>query len=670
MKVTLGGDRLGAGKKEKIDIPEYGRSTHNLSYVFKTTASFGTLIPFACEVMLPGDDYEIDLDVELLTNPTIGPLFGSAKVGADMFTGDYRLYQGKLHNNLTGTGLNMKNIKLPIYELFGEYFEGSGLDNFIGSPDNISVNPSCVLRYLGLGGVGIQVSTEPATQEKRSFNAAGWIMYWDVIKNYYANQQEKIGAVIHSPAEALINLVTSIDIEGTVIPAYPGANPKIMEENTTITINKSPGVQPLYMILINTNMGQLSCEEIGTVILETGAAIYIEYDVSRWGRRTAYNWNTVDSRQLRTGQPRVQTFNLSEIDQMRENILANAGNPSPYLINNSAGAPGAALAPWKFILDSDVQDPDITRPRLASQEGLGLKTYMSDLFNNWLDTDWIDGTGGINDLTKIDTSGGSIEIDTINFAEKLYETLNRIVIAGNTYDDYLDAGYTAKRWTRPEIPVYHGGIIKELIFQEVVSQSESPINTEGVQPLGTLAGRGRLGSRQKGGSLNIKANEITTLMGLVHVTPRLDYSQGNKWDIHLKTMADFRLPGLDEIGFQELITEQMAWWDTYWDSSESVWKQSSAGKQPAWANYRTNVNRVFGNFAIEENQMWMVMNRRYTPSKDGNRFRIDDVTTYIDPVKFNWIFAQTALDAQNLWIQIAVNIKARRIMSARVIPNL
>ena len=33
-------------------------------------------------------------------------------------------------------------------------------------------------------------------------------------------------------------------------------------------------------------------------------------------------------------------------------------------------------------------------------------------------------------------------------------------------------------------------------------------------------------------------------------------------DVSLDTMDDFHRPNLDEIGFQELITEQMAWWST------------------------------------------------------------------------------------------------------------
>ena len=80
----------------------------------------------------------------------------------------------------------------------------------------------------------------------------------------------------------------------------------------------------------------------------------------------------------------------------------------------------------------------------------------------------------------------------------------------------------------------------------------------------------------------------------------------------------------------------------------------------------TNVNRTFGSFA-EESEMYMTLNRRYEQSASGS---IQDLTTYIDPQKFNFIFASTALDAQNFWTQIAVNITARRKISAKVIPNL
>ncbi|MEY4834381.1 MAG: hypothetical protein RI980_496 [Bacteroidota bacterium] len=243
--------------------------------------------------------------------------------------------------------------------------------------------------------------------------------------------------------------------------------------------------------------------------------------------------------------------------------------------------------------------------------------------------------------------------------------LNRIAVSGGSYDDWLNAVYTHERTRSQENPMYMGGLIKELAFQEVVSNAAA-VSEENSQPLGTLAGRGVLTNKNKGGKIHVRVDEPSYIMGIISLTPRLDYSQGNKWDVNLQTLDDLHKPALDEIGFQDLITDQMAWWDTNIDNMGNI-VYRSAGKQPAWINYMTNTNVCKGNFAEKDEQMFMTLNRRYESDNNG---RIKDLTTYIDPAKFNNIFADTRLDAQNFWAQIAVNITARRKMSARLMPNL
>ena len=187
-----------------------------------------------------------------------------------------------------------------------------------------------------------------------------------------------------------------------------------------------------------------------------------------------------------------------------------------------------------------------------------------------------------------------------------------------------------------------------------------------------LAGRGRLTRKNKGGKVKIKVSEPSYIIGIVSLTPRIDYSQGNKWDVNLKSMNDLHKPALDEIGFQDLTTDQLAWFDTQ-TTNTGVVTYKSAGKQPAWINYMTNVNQCRGNFAVPvdasaggQGEMFMTLNRRYEEEATG----IGDLTTYVDPSKYNQIFAQTQLDSQNFWVQISNRIIARRKMSAKVIPNL
>ena len=210
-----------------------------------------------------------------------------------------------------------------------------------------------------------------------------------------------------------------------------------------------------------------------------------------------------------------------------------------------------------------------------------------------------------------------------------------------------------------------GGLSQELAFGEVTSTA----STED-EDLGGLAGKGILAGKKKGGSITIRTDEPSYIMGIFSLTPRVDYSQGNDWDNNLKTFDDLHKPSLDGIGFQELVTDQMAWWDTrIEDDYEVIYK--SAGKVPAWINYMTAVNETYGNFADKKKEVYMTLNRNYEHLTDINGdIAIKDLTTYIDPSKFNDMFARTDLKSQNFWVQISKNITARRKMSAKVMPNL
>jgi len=342
---------------------------------------------------------------------------------------------------------------------------------------------------------------------------------------------------------------------------------------------------------------------------------------------------------------------LDNIDGMKMDLLESVRATTPYIIDDTTASPyGLGL---QKDLSKDIYS------KTFSQEGLGVKTYQSDLFNNWISTEWIDGDTGINAITAVSTAGGEFTIDSLNLANKVYNMLNRIAISGGTYDDWLDATYTHERAKGHETPIYCGSLIKELAFEEVISNADA-----GTQPLGTLGGRGRLTGKNKGGRIRVKVDEPSYIMGIVSLTPRIDYSQGNKWDVNLKNMNDLHKPALDEIGFQDLITDQMAWFDTQIVNGEPVYK--SAGKQPAWINYMTNVNQTRGDFAIADNSMFMTLNRKYEHGSEG----ITDLTTYVDPSKYNNTFAEESLDSQNFWVQISNGITARRKMSAKVIPNL
>ena len=651
--VTLGGDRLGSGNTNKVELHNFGRSTHDLSYIWRSTMASGTLVPFMNEIGLPGDSFDINLNCDVKTHPTIGPLFGSYKVQLDVFQCPIRLYNGKLHMNMLGIGLKMNAMKLPQIRVSAN---GSGIE------DNSQVNPSALLSYLGIRGVGRDPGN-PAVY--RDFNAIPLLAYWDIFKNYYANKQEGDAWYIHNPQGSAVNSITTFRVDDTtsshILHDQTGSIPFLctMDGNSRAYIEMTNDYEP-KMTTIFVNIAGLGTTSIYTIFKNvqwntTDNTVECSDPFPIFQTPWTWDYYVYTGTVINDEAPILQNFHLSNIDEMRIAILTDTSSAGAFMIDE------LTLAPYGSPLSIGTNG---RYPIESTQEGLAVKTYNSDLFNNWISTDWIEGSGGINDITSIDTTSGSFSIDTLQLARKVYDMLNRIAISGGSYDDWLSAVYTHDRTRQMENPVYMGGLIKELAFQEVVSNAAAA-QGQGTQPLGTLAGKGTLTAKNKGGNIIIKVNEPCIIMGIVSLTPKIDYSQGNKWSVNLKTMDDFHKPSMDEIGFQDLITDQMAWWDTDMSSGQPVF--NSAGKQPAWINYMTNVNECRGNFADANQQMFMTLNRRYEQNSSAN---IQDLTTYIDPRKFNNIFADTRLDAQNFWTQIAVNITARRKMSAKIMPNL
>nr|QJB21155.1 MAG: major capsid protein [Microvirus sp.] len=686
--VTLGGDRLGAGKKNRVELHGFERSTHDLGYVWRNTQAPGTLVPFMSMIALPGDTFDINLGADVKTHPTIGPLFASFKLQLDVFQCPIRLYNSWLHNNKLK--INMSDIKLPylniecnpisfnkLYDIDGIYI-GENTDDLNYLPIDIQqINPSSLLHYLGISGIGARSMTG-TYKPTRQFNAVPYLAYFDIYKNYYANKQEEIGMMIHTDLEERDPLDYVFSLVPTVGPSYSGNGQNMyhtanagteyaltldIDENIDVTVTKvlinytyTLGNTDAFkiktieipMTYTGTTLGKKNYQGQSDLLIMGDNYIIIGIDINDSPTLTEIQ-----------NQIKLQSFDLSNIDLMREAILKNDGN-IPFNVPEGISVDFPYYAPIKTATGTKFFGNICS---FFSQEGLCLKTYQSDIFNNWISSEWIDGENGVNTITAIDTSGGSFNIDTLNLSKKVYDMLNRIAISGGTYKDWLEAVYDIDMYQQAETPMYMGGLIKEIIFQEVISTAPTE-----AEPLGTLAGKGGMASKHKGGSVTIKVNEPSYIIGIVSITPRIDYYQGNQFDMNFKTVDDLHKPSLDEIGFQDLLTDKMAFWDTIiGDEGQPIFR--SAGKQPAWLDYMTNYNRLHGNFADERNEMFMTLARRYQ-SSEYDVYSIKDLTTYIDPSKFNYAFAQTDLTAMNFWVQIGCDITARRKMSAKVMPNL
>ena len=184
------------------------------------------------------------------------------------------------------------------------------------------------------------------------------------------------------------------------------------------------------------------------------------------------------------------SFPLENIDLIRDTILGTKGN-TELNVNNTTADNGMIVC------------ANIFQARYTNLGGLLLKTYDSDVFQNWIKTDWIDGENGISAISAVAVQDGVITIDSLNLQQKVYSMLNRIAVSGGTYRDWLETVYTTGNYMeRPETPVFEGGMSQLIQFEEVISKSA----TED-QPLGELAGRGVSSKPNSSGKLHFKITE-------------------------------------------------------------------------------------------------------------------------------------------------------------------
>lgn len=680
MKKTLGGDRIRSESKMEVYLPNFGRSSHNVGKIIRTSQACGTIVPYWCQIGMDGTTFYIDITTKVKTLPTTGPVFGSFKHQIDVFVIPIRLYIAALHNNALGVGLNMSKVLLPQFQVYT-----ANTSIYEDDTNRGQVNPSSLLSYLGIKGFG----KSKTNQYLRRFPAMFNLAYWDIFKNYYANKQEekayvitgvdhiwksiRVGSGVAWDRTWTNNKTTAYRIEPTTEnPKYiqlefeENISPEEVNEiqfltndpNSSLKVNKLTKLGDAF-IFERTDPEAPGLREPSNPKKATKVYMYKVKKIIQ----IAYNMGVAGENPITmpdNQKIKLTPFPLKNIDDERTSILA-APSSSAYIVNNDKMPYGAAT---KTL---DLPNHDRTKTYHSSnawfsQAGLAVKTYLSDRFNNWLNTEWIDGTtGGINAITAVDVSDGKLTMDALILQKKIFNMLNRVAITDGTYQAWREATYGIRSTTLPESPIFCGGMQSEIAFDEIVSNAATD-----EEPLGTLAGRGVATMYKSGRGLKIKCTEPSMIMALGSITPRIDYSQGNKWWTRLQNMDDFHKPTLDAIGFQELVAEEAAAWST--ETTENyVHKYQSLGKQPSWIEYTTDVNETYGEFAAGMPLAFMCLNRVY---EEGTNGTITNASTYIDPTIYNSIFAESRLSSQNFWVQVAFDVTARRVMSAKQIPNL
>lgn len=719
MKKTIGGDRLGAGKKLTADTKSYGFSLNNLSKQIKMSMAPGVLYPVHSRKITQSGVFEVDPMIMLKTLPTERPLMDSYKVQLDVFFAEDRLYNAELHNVPLDVGLHPENIKFPVMRYTVSNPVGIPL-GWTGEINRTQVSETALTRLLGRKGFGYSMWPDTGVGNdtmRVEVPAKKMLMYYEVFKQFYSNKQEENAYVIATEVG-----VGSVNVTGGMYWPWEGGG-VVSLQKTKISDGGSD-----YVVLSQEPWVDGSEQNYRMdVFASEGGSVNIFGQGLDWQNLEFYNWGSPETGstpgwsrgvwppnnamagpiagesltlnvqpgwtgwsafgiriKLTASQSeriKLMPFPLKNIDDMRRKVLSGAEGTA-VVVADAEGATSDNMLPYAAntqkqsikLADGSVKSVSSC---VGAMVGLCVKTYQSDRFNNWLRTDYIEGTGSIADLTKINVEAGTFTLDQLILAKKLYEMYNDIVVSGNTYTNYLEGAYGRANDGNSEMPVFCGGVSMELGFREVVSSAA--VETGDInQPLGTLGGRAS--EFEKLSRIKVVAKSPGTMMVIVSLTPRLTYSQGNDWEERNYTMEDDHRPALDEIGFQDLLTDEMAAGATRnVEDANGICRPvyDSVGKQPAWTEYTTEVDEAHGTFALYPGDMGLTLNRKYVYEPIVNTagdtvvgWELADATTYIDPSKYNYAFAQSDLEAQNFWALIGLKIKAKILKSNRVMPRL
>ena len=105
---------------------------------------------------------------------------------------------------------------------------------------------------------------------------------------------------------------------------------------------------------------------------------------------------------VETGVITLNEFPLKNIDDMRTAILRKTELGTTFEIGDDFDGP-----PYNQIYEITGIGNNYNYFNL---NGLCVKTYQSDIFNNWINTEWLDGENGINAITAVSTAGDELRL--------------------------------------------------------------------------------------------------------------------------------------------------------------------------------------------------------------------------------------------------------------------
>lgn len=303
-----------------------------------------------------------------------------------------------------------------------------------------------------------------------------------------------------------------------------------------------------------------------------------------------------------------------------------------------------------------------------SHLGLLLRTYSNDYFTSRLDNSYIDYQESV---AKVNVSNNSFTINSLRMMNRVAKFVDRSLLAGTRYGDWLKVHFGASADNKLCIPQFLGSDTVYLNFDDVVAQSASDAQTPNdSNTLGQRAGTGQLFGSGK--PIEFYAPENGYIMVMASIVPEVDYYQGfPKWT-HKTKLSDHYTPEFDAVGYQDLLFSELVGCGTYDGDGLSIpitldQFNSSVGKQPAWFEYMTATNELHGDFT--NTLRYWTLARQFAIVTPQSTLSLD-FSTYVNPALFNYAFSVTSPTYDNFFLQASFTVLKKEVMSKQILPSL
>lgn len=360
---------------------------------------------------------------------------------------------------------------------------------------------------------------------------------------------------------------------------------------------------------------------------------------------------------------RVSRYSLSDLDALYGAL--------PWEGGSLDGDSRLEKTPIYFLFRKQEPSSSALTSMSVPLGGLWQSCYMPDRMNVILNDQFF--KKNVSTVT-VSTVGDSFQVDQLVTAKKLWNARNNDVITNGTFKDWIRTHFGVTPKIMDDMPTFCGAVSSDILFEDIRATTSAKIGNAD-QYLGDK-GSSALGygdSRR----FNIAVDRPGYIMAIATLVPRVDYYQFTERYVRHRKLSDMFLPEFNGIGYQDvLVSDLNSEFPEGWDGSQSYNTENNpfvqaVGKQPAWIEYMTAVNKIRGTFCTSERSWVLARDMRADSDPDAATGPVINTayTAYIDPADWNQPFADRSSTAQNFYAQFYLRHRVRSTVLKRLRPK-